>query len=426
MKVLVIGSGGREHALAWKLGQAKNVTQVFVAPGNAGTAIEPKTKNVDAEDIDALIAFAKRQHIELTVVGPEVLLVAGIVDRFNNENLPIFGPTAAVAQLEGSKSFAKQFMQQHSIPTGEYATFTDIRQAKAYILSRPMPVVVKADGLAAGKGVVIAQTYAEATHCAEKMLSGASFGKAGQKIVIEEFIRGEEISFICMVDGRCVLPMASSQDHKARDEGDKGPNTGGMGAYSPAPMVTDIMHRRILKEIISPVVNGFAEQGTPYVGFLYAGLMIDARGNPRVLEFNCRLGDPEAQPILMRMQSDLTELCMSALAKRLHQHEIQWDSCAALGVVLAARGYPKQYKKGQVIEGIPRQGKTACKVFHAGTRLQNDQILTNGGRVLCVTALGDDIGAAQKGAYKQVREISWPGMFCRPDIGYRAVKKGGD
>ncbi len=423
MKILVIGGGGREHALAWKLGRAEKVTRVFVAPGNAGTAFEPKTENVDvgAEDIDALIAFAKRQHVELTVVGPEALLVAGIVDRFSQEGLPIFGPTAAVAQLEGSKSFAKQFMRQHGIPTGEYAVFTDIDRAKAYILSRPVPIVIKADGLAAGKGVTIAQTHAEATHCAEKMLSGASFGEAGRQIVIEEFIQGEEASFICMVDGRCALPMASSQDHKARDEGDNGPNTGGMGAYSPAPAVTGAMHRQILEEIIYPVVNGFAEQGTPYVGFLYAGLIIDAQGNPYVLEFNCRLGDPEAQPILMRMQSDLAELCRVALAERLHRHEIQWDSRAALGVVLAAQGYPEQYEKGRVIEGLPRQEKAACKVFHAGTRLQNGRTLTNGGRVLCVTALGDDIGAAQKNAYRQVREISWPGMFCRSDIGYRAI-----
>lgn len=423
MKILVIGGGGREHALAWKLGRAEKVTRVFVAPGNAGTAFEPKTENVDvgAEDIDALVAFAKRQHVELTVVGPEALLVAGIVDRFSQEGLPIFGPTAAVAQLEGSKSFAKQFMRQHGIPTGEYAVFTDIDRAKAYILSRPVPIVIKADGLAAGKGVTIAQTHVEATHCAEKMLSGASFGEAGRQIVIEEFIQGEEASFICMVDGRCALPMASSQDHKARDEGDNGPNTGGMGAYSPAPAVTGAMHRHILEEIIYPVVNGFAEQGTPYIGFLYAGLIIDAQGNPYVLEFNCRLGDPEAQPILMRMQSDLAELCRAALAGRLHRHEIQWDSRAALGVVLAAQGYPEQYEKSRVIEGLPQSEKTACKVFHAGTRLQNGRTLTNGGRVLCVTALGDDIGAAQKNAYRQVREISWPGMFCRSDIGYRAI-----
>lgn len=424
MKVLVVGGGGREHALVWKLSQSEKVTRVFVAPGNAGTAREPKTENIEigAEDIDALAAFAKRQHVELTVVGPEAPLVAGIVDQFKSEGLPIFGPTATTAQLEGSKSFAKEFMRQHGIPTGESATFTDIDQAKTYILSKPTPIVIKADGLAAGKGVFIAQTHAEATYCAEKMLSGASFGKAGQQIIVEEFIRGEEASFICIVDGEHALPMASSQDHKARDEGDLGPNTGGMGAYSPAPVVTDIMHKRILEKIIHPVVNGFAQRGTPYVGFLYAGLMIDAHGNPYVLEFNCRLGDPEAQPILMRMQSDLAELCVAALAKRLRRRDIQWDSRTALGVVLATRGYPGQYERGQIIEGLPQQEHATQKVFHADTRLRDGQVLTNGGRVLCATALGDDIRAAQKRAYELTQNISWPDMFYRSDIGYRAIE----
>lgn len=423
MKVLVVGGGGREHALAWKLSQSTKATQVFVAPGNAGTACEPKTKNVDidAEDIASLLAFAKQQKIDLTLVGPEAPLVAGIVDQFNRERLPIFGPTAATAQLEGSKAFAKQFMQQHNIPTGDYAVFTNLEDASTYISSKSVPIVIKADGLAAGKGVTIAQTQQHALECAEQMLSGTSFGLAGQRIVVEEFIQGEEASFICMVDGEHVLPMATSQDHKARDEGDVGPNTGGMGAYSPAPIVNETMHQRILNEIIYPTVNGFAKQGTPYIGFLYAGLMIDAQSNPYVLEFNCRFGDPETQPIMMRMQSDLAELCLAALAKQLNQHKIQWDSRSALGVVLAAGGYPEHYEKGEVIQGLPQQQHNTQKIFHAGTKLHDSQVLTNGGRVLCATALGNNIQDAQSQAYELVQQISWPKMFYRSDIGYRAI-----
>ena len=423
MKVLVVGGGGREHALAWKLSQSTKATQIFVAPGNAGTACEPKTKNIDidAEDIASLLAFAKQQQIDLTLVGPEAPLVAGIVDQFNRERLPIFGPTAATAQLEGSKAFAKQFMQQHNIPTGDYAVFTNLEDASTYISSKSVPIVIKADGLAAGKGVTIAQTQQHALECAEQMLSGTSFGLAGQRIVVEEFIQGEEASFICMVDGEHVLPMATSQDHKARDEGDVGPNTGGMGAYSPAPIVNETMHQRILNEIIYPTVNGFAKQGTPYIGFLYAGLMIDAQSNPYVLEFNCRFGDPETQPIMMRMQSDLAELCLAALAKQLNQHKIQWDSRSALGVVLAAGGYPEHYEKGEVIQGLPQQQHNTQKIFHAGTKLHDSQVLTNGGRVLCATALGNNIQDAQSQAYELVQQISWPKMFYRSDIGYRAI-----
>lgn len=423
MKVLVVGGGGREHALAWKLAQSTKVSHIFVAPGNAGTACEPKTKNIDidAEDITSLLAFAKQQKIDLTLVGPEAPLVAGIVDQFNREQLPIFGPTAATAQLEGSKAFAKQFMQQHNIPTGDYAVFTNLEDASTYISSKSVPIVIKADGLAAGKGVMIAQTQQHALDCAEQMLSGTSFGLAGQRIVVEEFIQGEEASFICMVDGEHVLPMATSQDHKARDEGDVGPNTGGMGAYSPAPIVNESMHQRILNEIIYPTVNGFAKQGTPYIGFLYAGLMIDAQSNLYVLEFNCRFGDPETQPIMMRMQSDLAELCLAALAKQLDQHRIQWDSRFALGVVLAAGGYPEHYEKGEVIQGLPQQQHNTQKIFHAGTKLHDGQVLTNGGRVLCATALGNNIQDAQSQAYELVRQISWPRMFYRSDIGYRAI-----
>ena len=427
MKVLVVGGGGREHALTWKLGQSANVSQVFVAPGNAGTATEPKTTNIEigAEDIPALLEFAKQRKIDLTLVGPEAPLVGGIVDQFNSERLPAFGPTAATARLEGSKAFAKQFMQQHHIPTGSYAVFSDFTKAQEHIMCRPVPMVIKADGLAAGKGVIIAHDHQHALHCAQQMLSGDRFGEAGRHIVIEEFIQGEEASFICMVDGEHVLPMATSQDHKKRDVGDAGPNTGGMGAYSPAPIVDETLHRRILDEIIYPTVSGFAEQGTPYTGFLYAGLMIDAQTNPYVLEFNCRFGDPEAQPILMRMQSDLAELCMAALAKQLDQHAIQWDTRTALGVVLAAGGYPLEaYNKGAVIQGLPQSRESSTqKVFHAGTKLHDGKVLTHGGRVLCATALGDTVREAQQHAYNLIQRISWPQMFYRTDIGYRAIEE---
>jgi len=423
MKILVIGGGGREHALAWKLSQSPSVSKIFVAPGNAGTAVETKTENIaiDAENISELKSFAKQENIDLTIVGPEAPLVAGIVDEFNASSLPIYGPTAATAQLEGSKAFAKQFMQQNGIPTGGYAVFTNYQEAEYYISSQSFPIVIKADGLAAGKGVVIAQDKQEALQCSKHMLSGSSFGNAGHRIVVEEFIQGEEASFICMVDGKNILPLASSQDHKARDDGDKGPNTGGMGAYSPAPIVDEAMHQKILDQVITPVVNGFAKQGAPYVGFLYAGLMIDADLTPKVLEFNCRFGDPETQPILMRMQSDFAELCLAGVNQELDQHTINWDSRAALGVVLAAGGYPEHYDKGEIIQGLPKESATQ-KVFHAGTKIDEGNVVTNGGRVLCATALGNNITNAQKHAYEVTKQISWPHMFYRNDIGYRAIK----
>ena len=424
MKILVVGGGGREHALAWKLNQSPNVSKVFVAPGNAGTAAEAKTENIaiDAENIAELKIFAQRETIDLTIIGPEAPLVAGIVDEFSSASLPIYGPTAATAQLEGSKAFAKRFMQQNKIPTGDYAVFTDYSEAKEYISAQSFPIVIKADGLAAGKGVVIAETKLEALQCAENMLSGSSFGNAGYRIVVEEFLQGEEASFICMIDGKNILPLASSQDHKARDENDKGPNTGGMGAYSPAPIVDENMHQKILKTIITPVVNGFAKQGTPYTGFLYAGLMINTDSTPYVLEFNCRFGDPETQPILMRMQSDFAELCLAAVNQQLDQYTIDWDSRAALGVVLAAGGYPEKYEKGETIHGLPKDSAIQ-KVFHAGTKLDNGNVVTNGGRVLCATALGENISEAQERAYNLAKKISWPKMFYRNDIGYRAIKK---
>jgi len=408
MKILVIGGGGREHALAWKLSLSPNVSKIFVAPGNAGTASENKTENIDinAEDIAALKAFAQYEAIDLTIVGPEAPLVAGIVDEFNNLSLPIFGPTRVAAELEGSKAFAKKFMQDNGILTGSYAVFTNYSDAEEYISSQSFPIVIKADGLAAGKGVVIAESKQQALESAKHMLSGSSFGEAGHRIVIEEFIKGEEASFICMVDGKNILPLASSQDHKARDEGDKGPNTGGMGAYSPAP---------------TPVVEGFAKQGTPYTGFLYAGCMINEYSEPYVLEFNCRFGDPETQPILMRMQSDFVELCLAATKQQLDQHTIAWDKRVALGVVLAAGGYPESYDKGEIIQGLPSDSETQ-KVFHAGTQFDNNHVVTNGGRVLCATALGENILEAQSNAYALAKKISWPNMFYRKDIGYRAIK----
>ena len=423
MKILVIGGGGREHALAWKLSQSPSVSKIFVAPGNAGTEVETKTENIaiDAENISELKSFAQQENIDLTIVGPEAPLVAGIVDEFNESSLTIFGPTAATAQLEGSKAFAKQFMQQNDIPTGGYAVFTNYQKAEDYISSQSFPIVIKADGLAAGKGVVIAQDKQEALQCAKHMLSGSSFGNAGHRIVVEEFLQGEEASFICMVDGKNILPLASSQDHKARDNGDNGPNTGGMGAYSPAPIIDEAMHQNILDQVITPVVNGFAQQGIPYIGFLYAGLMINADLTPMVLEFNCRFGDPETQPILMRMQSDFAELCLAATNQQLDHHTIKWDSRAALGVVLAAGGYPEHYDKGKLIQGLTKESTTQ-KIFHAGTKIDNGNVVTNGGRVLCATALGDNIADAQKHAYEMTKQISWPNMFYRSDIGYRAIK----
>jgi phosphoribosylamine--glycine ligase len=423
MKILIIGSGGREHALAWQAAQSERVTQVFVAPGNAGTAQESKIDNVPikADDINALVKFAQNNTIDLTIVGPEAPLVAGIVDEFQKVNLPCFGPSQAAAQLEGSKIFTKDFLSRHHIPTAEYRHFTDIEQAIAYIHEIKAPLVVKASGLAAGKGVILAQTEEEAIAAVQNMLSGNGFGDAGQRIVIEAFLQGEEASFICMVDGEHVLPLATSQDHKARDDGDKGPNTGGMGAYSPAPVVTPDVHARIMAEVIEPTVRGMAAEGYPYTGFLYAGLMIDAEGNPKVLEYNCRFGDPETQPILLRLRSDLIELCLAALDNRLHEVEAVWDERAALGVVLAAGGYPGAYEKGFVINGLSDAARLEGKIFHAGTASTAGKIVTSGGRVLCACALGDTVRSAQKKAYALVEQINWAGMSYRTDIGHRAL-----
>lgn len=425
MKILVIGGGGREHALAWKVAQSARVDKVYVAPGNAGTAGENKLENVavDAEDIDALLAFALKEKIDLTIVGPEAPLVAGVVDRFQASGLRIFGPSAAAAQLEGSKAFSKDFLARHHIPTAAYGNFTDLDQAVAYIRQQGAPIVVKADGLAAGKGVILAQTEQEAIDACRDMLAGNAFGEAGHRVVVEEYLSGEEASFIVMVDGEHVLPLASSQDHKARDDGDSGPNTGGMGAYSPAPVVTDDMHRRIMDEVIWPTVQGMAADGKPYSGFLYAGIMIAPDGSPRVLEFNVRFGDPETQPILLRLKSDLLELCEAALDQRLHQVQAEWDSRASLGVVLAAGGYPGHYEKGQVISGLDAVHGDDVRVFHAGTRLQDGNIVTSGGRVLCVCALGDDVAAAQRRAYAAVDKISWKDVYYRRDIGHRAIAR---
>jgi len=425
MKVLVIGGGGREHALAWKVAQSSRVEKVFVAPGNAGTALEAKTENVaiGPGDIDNLIAFATREEIGLTIVGPEAPLVEGITDAFSKTGLRCFGPSRGAAQLEGSKVFAKDFLARNNIPTALYRTFTEIEPAKAYIREQTMPIVIKADGLAAGKGVIIAQSAGEAIDAVEGMLSGENFGEAGRRVVVEECLQGEEASFIVMVDGRNILTLATSQDHKAAHDGDTGPNTGGMGAYSPAPVVTPENHNRIMKEVIMPTVEGIAAEGYPYTGFLYAGLMIAADGTPKVLEYNCRFGDPETQPILLRLKSDLTEICLAALDRRLDQVEAEWDERASLGVVMAAGGYPAAYRKGDVISGLPDHEQEGAKVFHAGTKLQDGRAVTNGGRVLCATALGATVSEAQAKAYELVRQISWDGVAYRTDIGYRAVAR---
>lgn len=425
MKVLVIGSGGREHALAWKLSHSPKQPQVFVAPGNPGTANEPGISNVDikVEDIEGLVAYARDNAIDLTVVGPEVPLVMGVVDAFEAAGLKCFGPSQAAAELEASKSFTKDFLARHQIPTAAYQVFTDVEQAKDYIHEQGAPIVVKADGLAAGKGVIVAQTEAEAIAAVEDMLSGNKFGDAGHRVVIEEFMTGEEASFIVMVDGEHILPLATSQDHKARDNGDKGPNTGGMGAYSPAPVVTDAVYQRIMDEVIEPTVKGMAADGRPYVGFLYAGLMIDESGAPRVVEYNCRFGDPETQPILMRLRSDLVELCEAALNGRLNEVEVHWDPRASIGVVMAAGGYPDTYRKGDVISGIDKAESKGSKVFHAGTASHGNEVVTAGGRVLCVTALGDTVAAAQTAAYDALKEISWNDAYYRTDIAYRAVAR---
>ncbi|UYM18857.1 phosphoribosylamine--glycine ligase [Endozoicomonas euniceicola] len=427
MKVLIIGNGGREHALAWKVAQDQNVQQVFVAPGNAGTHLEPGMTNVSIGvlELDRLVAFAKEEAIDLTIVGPEAPLVAGVVDRFEAESLNIFGPTQAAAQLEGSKAFTKDFLARHKIPTADYQNFTSIEPAKAYVREKGAPIVVKADGLAAGKGVILAQTEEEAFAAIDDMLAGNAFGEAGHRVVIEEFLTGEEASFIVMVDGKNILPMATSQDHKARDNGDQGPNTGGMGAYSPAPVVTRAIHDRTMKEVIIPTVEGMAAEGNVYKGFLYAGLMIDAEGTPKVLEYNCRFGDPETQPIMMRLQSSLAQLCLAGAKGELDAVQPQWDSRTALGVVMAAGGYPADYRKGDLITGIDDANGDGCKVFHAGTQLEGNDVLTNGGRVLCVTALGESAGAAQKAAYEGVAKVQWKDVYNRTDIGYRAILREG-
>ena len=424
MNVLIIGSGGREHALAWKVAQDERVEKVFVAPGNAGTAIEAKCENVaiDVLDLDQLVAFAK-DNVSLTIVGPEAPLVAGVVDRFREHGLPCFGPTAGAAQLEGSKAFTKDFLARHQIPTAEYQNFTDVEPALAYLREKGAPIVIKADGLAAGKGVIVAMTLDEAEAAVRDMLAGNAFGEAGSRVVIEEFLDGEEASFIVMVDGEHVLPMATSQDHKRVGDGDTGPNTGGMGAYSPAPVVTSDVHQRVMDQVIWPTVRGMAAEGNVYTGFLYAGLMIDAAGNPKVIEFNCRFGDPETQPIMLRLQSSLVELIEAANAGTLDKVDAKWDPRCSLGVVLAAGGYPADYAKGDVIQGLDAAVSDNGKVFHAGTALKDGQVTTSGGRVLCATALGNSVREAQQGAYRLAEQISWNGCFYRKDIGYRAIAR---
>ncbi len=425
MNILVIGSGGREHALAWKIAQSDNISRVFVAPGNAGTALENKLENIDigAEDLESLLNFAQKNNIDLTLVGPEVPLVMGIVDQFTEAGLRCFGPTKGAAQLEGSKAFTKDFLARHHIPTAAYGNFTEVEEAITYVKQQGAPIVIKADGLAAGKGVILAQTEQEAIDAVKDMLAGNAFGDAGHRIVVEEFLQGEEASFIVMADGKNILPLASSQDHKARDNGDLGPNTGGMGAYSPAPVVSPEMHQRIMEQVIEPTILGMADEGYPFTGFLYAGVMIDSDGIPKVLEYNVRFGDPETQPIMMRLKSDLVELMKAALDGKLDTVEAKWDSRAALGVVLAAGGYPNDYAKGDVISGLSEQKNTNAKVFHAGTSTQGKNIVTSGGRVLCAVGLGDTVTEAWQIAYKLVDSIKWDGVYYRDDIGYRAIAR---
>jgi len=425
MKVLVIGSGGREHALAWKLAQSARVDEVLVAPGNAGTAHEPKCRNVavGATDIDGLLALVERERVAVTVVGPEAPLVAGVVDRFRAAGHRIFGPTAAAAQLEGSKAFAKDFLARHGIPTAHYAVHTDVEAALAYVRAKGAPIVVKADGLAAGKGVIVAMTLEEAEAAVRDMLAGNAFGAAGSRVVIEEFLDGEEASFISMVDGTHALPMATSQDHKRVGDGDTGPNTGGMGAYSPAPVVTPDVHARILREIVEPTVRGMAADGVPFTGFLYAGLMIDRSGAPKVIEFNVRFGDPETQPVMLRLQSDLLDLVEAAIDGRLNDVQAQWDPRPSLGVVMAAAGYPGTPRTGDIINEWDAPLPEDVKVFHAGTRLEGGHVVTAGGRVLTVCALGDTVADAQRKAYEAVAGISWTGEFHRHDIGWRAIER---
>ena len=424
MKVLIVGGGGREHALAWKCAASDRVAEVLVAPGNAGTAGEPKMRNVSVapEEVAGLLELARSERIDLTLIGPEALLVAGAVDAFAATGLRCFGPRRAAARLEGSKAFAKEFMRRHRIPTAASRTFTRETFDAAWVRGQRAPLVVKASGLAAGKGVVIADTPEAALATAQRMFAG-QFGEAGREVVIEEFLEGEEASFIVMADGAHVLPLASSQDHKRLNDGDRGPNTGGMGAYSPAPVVTAAMHARIMREVIEPAIRGLTADGTPYTGFLYAGLMIAPDGTPRVLEFNCRLGDPEAQPVLMRLESDLTALCEAALGGRLDTMSAQWDPRAALAVVMAAAGYPESVRKGDVIEGLDRAAALPGKIFHAGTRLERGRVLTNGGRVVCATGLGASVSEARRTAYALADTVRWPGVQYRRDIGYRAVQR---
>jgi phosphoribosylamine--glycine ligase len=424
MKILIVGGGGREHALAWKCAQSSRVDHVFVAPGNAGTALERNISNVDiaADDSEALVEFAEKEDIDLTVVGPEGPLVAGIVDRFAAANRPCFGPTRAAARLEGSKAFTKEFLKRYRIPTASYATFTAADFDTEYVRAQRLPLVVKADGLAAGKGVVICESHESAIATAAAMLGG-SFGAAGNTVVVEEFLRGEEVSFIVVAHDQQVIPLATSQDHKRRDDGDVGPNTGGMGAYSPAPVVTPALHERIMREVIEPTLRGLRSDGNPYTGFLYAGLMIAADGTPNVLEFNCRFGDPETQPILMRLKSDLVDLCEAAIGGALDRTHPVWDSRAALGVVMAAGGYPDGYRKGDAIDGLEAAARLPGKVFHAGTRLEASRVVTAGGRVLCAVGLGSTVGAAQRQAYALVDAIHWDLVQYRRDIGYRAIAR---
>ena len=425
MKILVIGSGGREHALAWKLAQSERVSEVIVAPGNAGTATEAKCRNanVAVNNIDGLLALARNAKVDVTVVGPEIPLVAGVVDRFREAGLRIFGPTAAAAQLEGSKAYAKDFLARHGIPTAFYSVFTEVEPALAYIRDKGAPIVVKADGLAAGKGVIVAMTVQEAEDAVTDMLSGNAFGDAGARVVIEEFLDGEEASFISMVDGKTALPMATSQDHKRVGDGDTGPNTGGMGAYSPAPVVTPDVHARVMREVVNPTVQGMIADGIPFTGFLYAGLMIDAAGAPKVIEFNVRFGDPETQPVMMRLQSDLLDLVEAGIDQRLHETEASWDPRPSLGVVMAAEHYPDTPRLGDIINSWDVPDVEDTKVFHAGTKMEGDHVVTSGGRVLCVCALGDSVADAQRKAYAEVTGISWHGEFHRHDIGWRAIER---
>ena len=421
MKVLVIGSGGREHAIAWQCAQFDEVEHVFVAPGNAGTALESKISNigVESENISGLISFAKEEMIDITIVGPEAPLVLGIVDQFKDEGLAIFGPSKLAAQLEGSKAFCKDFLERNNIPTAFYKVFTETKSAIEYVKEKGTPIVIKADGLAAGKGVIIATSLEVATNAINDMLEGNRFGEAGSRVVIEEFLVGEEASFIVMVDGKNILPMATSQDHKARDNGDMGPNTGGMGAYSPAPVVSDLVYENAMEKVIRPTVDAMKNEGMPYTGFLYAGLMIGQNGDVKVLEYNCRFGDPETQPIMMRLQSNLANLCLLGARGSLADVTAQWDSRSSLGVVMAAKGYPNSYQKGDLIS-LPGSSSSA-KVFHAGTKLDNEKILSNGGRVLCATSLGKDLKDAQNRAYSLVNEIEWDGSYFRTDIGFKGL-----